>query len=95
LIEKTVMIVNNGDSETKLYTFFFQGDGWDQLSVDSNACNSISVGNECALKISYNAKTALGNRVTLTANSDNTNTPHLTFVLYVKYFHWVSNDNRY
>jgi hypothetical protein len=27
LIEKTVMIVNNGDSETKLYTFFFQGDG--------------------------------------------------------------------
>ena len=24
LIEKTVMIVNNGDSETKLYTFFFK-----------------------------------------------------------------------
>jgi len=81
VIEKTVTIINNGDSETTLSAFTFQGDGSDQLSFDSSACNSIVAGGECILKISYNAKSSLGNNVTLTANSDNEYSPKISLMI--------------
>jgi secreted trypsin-like serine protease len=81
VIEKTVMISNNGDSETNLSAFTFQGEGSGQLSVDSSTCNIIAAGGECTLKISYNAKTALGNTVTLTANSDSEHSPKISVAI--------------
>lgn len=81
VIEKTVMISNNGDSETKLSAFTFQGEGSDQLSVDSSACNSIAASDNCALKISYAAKVELGDTVTLTANSDSEYSPTISVAI--------------
>lgn len=81
VIEKTMTISNNGNSEAKLSAFILQGEGSDQLSVDSSACTSIATGGKCALKISYNAKTALGKTVTLTANSDNEYSPTISIAI--------------
>lgn len=77
-VEKTVMLSNNADSETTLSAFTFQGEGSDQLTFDNSACTSIAANSECALKITYNAKTALGNTVTLTANSDSQYSPNIS-----------------
>jgi secreted trypsin-like serine protease len=81
VIEKTVMISNNGDSEVKLSDFIVQGEGSVQLTVDSSACNNIAAQGECSLKISYNANTALGDTVTLTANSDSKYSPKISVAI--------------
>lgn len=81
VIEKTMIISNNADSATTLSAFTFQGEGSDQLSVDSSTCTSIAADGECTLKISYNAKTALGEDVTLTANSDNEYSPNISVAI--------------
>ncbi|NQY65507.1 MAG: hypothetical protein HRT38_17705 [Alteromonadaceae bacterium] len=81
VVENVLTISNNAATETTLSAFELQGDGSDQLSIDSSACTTIAAGGNCELKISYNAKTPLGQEVTLTANSDNEYRPKVSVTI--------------
>lgn len=78
VVVKTIKISNNGEVATSLSNSTLQGDGADNLAVDTSACAELAANASCELKVTYTAASKLGDDVSLTVTTTNTYTPTFT-----------------